>query len=310
MGALLHGTTLGSSSAHRLVDRWRQFWFARVSATPYAGLRMAFGAIGLIHLFLLRDIRTFWSPDGIVPPAAHPAVSAWLIGRGLGYAAGLTVFIAEVACLAAMTIGYRSRAAVVLVFLGARFQGWWNALPLYGGYSLWRDLVFCLIWADTGRVWSLDAWLRRPNATRDEGQPIWPLRLMRFQIALMYFVSACWKLIDASWRDGSALLHILRDASYTRFPGAWFTVLEPVLPLSTYGVVLWELTFPFMLWHPVTRRLALASGIVIHLLMWATLDIQLFSVIVLAGYVAFIEPSAPAASTKVADQEPFAKLSA
>jgi hypothetical protein len=83
-----------------------------------------------------------------------------------------------------------------------------------------------------------------------------------------------------------------------------------VLTLATYGMVAWELCFPAMLWNRSTRRIALASGVMIHLLMWVGLDVQFFSVIVLTGYLAFIDPHAFAAGTKVARKVGFARLSA
>jgi hypothetical protein len=293
-----------------VVERWRTFWFARIPSPLFSLLRIAIGATGLAQLLFVRDIRTFWSPAGLMAGTAHPAISAWLLAHELGVAAGLALFVAELVCLTAMTLGYRSRTAVVLVFIGARFEDWWNLLPSYGGSALWTNLVFCLIWADTGRFWSLDRRRDRSSDPEDAGQPIWPLRLMQFQLALMYFVSACWKLLAPQWRDGSALLHVLRDQSYTRFPGDWYGPLEPVLTLATYATVAWELCFPAMLWNRHTRRIALASGVMIHLLMWATLDVQLFSVIVVTGYLSFIDPHAFAEATKVARKDGFARLSA
>lgn len=288
-------------------ERWRTFWFAAVPQHLFSLLRIVLAAIGLVQLVLVRDIAAFWAPDGIMPGGAHSGISAWLLAHDLSYSSGLLILTAEGVCLAAMLVGYQSRAAVALVFFGALFQGWWNRLPQYGGYSLWRDLVFCLVWANTGRVWSLDNWLRAADDTSLDRQPVWPLRLMRFQVALMYFTSGLWKVLDPSWQDGSALHYILNDPSFTRFPWGYPAVLESVLPLAVYLTLIWELTFPFMLWHRRTRQLTLIAGVLIHLAMWMTLDVQLFAVVVFAGYLAFLDPYAFSQTIKVLPRRGFVR---
>jgi hypothetical protein len=290
--------------------RWRRFWFAPVPPHLYALMRMAFGAIGVLQLVLVRDVAAFWAPDGLIPPSSHQTVSAWLLSRGLGYQAGILFLSLEFACLAAMTIGFRSRGAVVLSFVGALFEGWWNRWPQYGGFALWRDLLFCLMWVDSGRVWSIDAVVRRARtpittSLEEASQPIWPLRIAQFQIGLMYLTSAFWKVQNPAWQDGSALHFFLLDDAAMRFPGGPPAGADGLLTVATYGVLVWEFAMPFLLFNGRTRKLALLSGVLIHIGMWAALDIQLFSLIVLAGYLAFVDPYAFSSGTKVFQFQPF-----
>jgi hypothetical protein len=156
-------------------------------------------------------------------------------------------------------------------------------------------VLFCLIWAECGTVWSLDAWLARRRALehRDEAPPmtsIASLRLVRFQVAMIYLSSGCWKLLDAHWRDGSALHYILNENLYRRFPHGLPVALDGLATAATYFTLSWEMAFAAMaLWRP-TRRLALIAGVLIHAGMLATMEVGPFSWVMLASYVAFLDP--------------------
>lgn len=279
----------------RWIDAWRRFWFAATPSHPLAVLRIAFGALGLLNLAGMREVRIYWRPDGILPPASHPEISAWLVAHDLAGLAGVALFAAVFACYAAMTIGFRSHVAVVLSLLAGLAQLWWNSFPLSAAFELWLDVVFCLVWADTGAVWSLDAYLARRRGAAETGehtQPIWPLRLVQIQVGIVYVSAVLWKLLDPHWRDGSALHYILSGTIYTRFPAGPPLSLDGLLVVMTYTTLAWELAFPFLVAHRKTRTVALLSGVGIHLGMWALLEIGPFTLVILATYLAFWSPPA------------------
>ena len=45
-----------------------------------------------------------------------------------------------------------------------------------------------------------------------------------------------------------------------------------------------------MLFHPWSRRLALVTGVLMHLGMFVTLELGLFSLMMIASYLAFVDP--------------------
>lgn len=187
-----------------------------------------------------------------------------------------------------MTLGWKTNLAVTASFAVSLLQGRWNLLPLSAALQLFQNVLFCLVWADCGRAWSLGAW--RFGSSPEKSAPIWPLRLIRVQVALLYFTSALWKLGEPIWRSGATLHYILGGTVDTRFPGGTPLALEPYLPAMAYAVLLWEFGFAFLLLHRRTRTFALASGILIHLSMWFWLELGPFTLVVLAAYLAFIDP--------------------
>jgi uncharacterized membrane protein YphA (DoxX/SURF4 family) len=192
-----------------------------------------------------------------------------------------------------MTIGFLTNSVVLICFVGTLLQVHWNPLPLTSGHGVLLAALFCLVWADCGARLSIDE-RRRPESDIDEGafQPIWPLRLLRAQVGLIYATSGFFKLLGSAWRDGSAVYYTTAQNIFGRifhvypFP----TDFNWVLTALTYATLLWELGFPFLLLNRFTRRVALITGVGMHLGIWATMEVGPFTWMILATYVAFLDP--------------------
>jgi Vitamin K-dependent gamma-carboxylase len=265
---------------------WKAFWFEEVDSRIYALLRMLFGTAGCLSLVGLGNLGLLWSCDGLVPLRNHPMCAA-LIANKLSWLPAIVLAGAAVSYVA-LALGYLSRLATLSAFVSIFLMSWWNPLPMSGAHQVLRTLLFPLLFVDTGRVWSLDAWRRAgsvspvPNA----GSPIWPLRLIQIQVCLIYLVTGLWKLMNAAWRDGSAMHYVLQNNQFTRFA---VPALGISTTLLTYSVVAWEIGFAFLVLHHVTRKWVLAIGVLMHLGMWLVLELGPFSWIMLASYVAFLD---------------------
>jgi hypothetical protein len=254
----------------------------------FALLRIVFGLLGLAGLLGVTDFVAYWDLSGLVSPAdakAHRLASH----LGMGDAAGRWLFWGCVAAYGAMTLGIASRVALVAAFLAAIAQTAWNPLPLSGAYQAHRVLLFCLIWADCGAVWSVDAWLR--PSRQPVLQPIWPLRLFRLQVAVIYGASGVWKLQDVHWRDGSALHYVMSNVQFRRAPMDPPPWSAEMLTALTYITLFWELLFPVLILHRATRRVALIVGVMLHAGMWMTLELGPFAPVMIGSYLAFLNPA-------------------
>jgi len=279
----------------RLLDGWERFWFAAIPPHIYAMLRIVFGFVGCVTLFGLRDLSTLWFLDGVVPlDVGAVGLKQFLVAHGAGHAAGAVLYFATLASFVAMTIGFHTRLAVTAALFTSLVQVAWNYLPLSGADAAMRVFLFCLVWADCGSVWSLDAWLaarRSPDASAVvESGSIAPLRLLRFQIALIYFNAGLWKLFNAYWRDGTAVHYVVQSNVYRRLPHGMPLAFDPLVSVLTYATLLWESTFAFLVLFSRTRRIALIAGILIHLGMLSTIEIGPFHFVMLTSYLAFLQP--------------------
>ena len=277
-----------------LMDRWQRFWFELIPTHIYALLRIVFGAIGCMTLIGLSDVSTFWDPNGFVPVGdSGLGLKTFLLAHGLGHAAGIVIYVCTLASFVSMTVGFASSISVMLAMFLSVVQLAWNHLPLSGADSALRAFLFCLMWADCGAVWSVDAWIQRTRIASPGNEPIYPiapLRLLRFQIALIYFNAGLWKLLNPFWRNGSAVHYVLETNVYHRFPVLLPATFDWVIPVLTYGTLFWELAFAFLLLFGPTRRVAIALGILLHVGMLLTIEIGPFHWVMLASYLAFLDP--------------------
>jgi hypothetical protein len=273
---------------------WERLWFSEIPPHSYALLRILIGLVGLCNLIGLGHLDTFWALDGLVPLDSGVWLKRLIESTGQGEAAPALLYLACLVAFALMTLGVRSNVSVVLALAASLLVVTWNNLPLSGADTLIRGILFCLIWADCGAVWSVDAWLnRRASGVKTEPEPavIAPLRLIRFQLALLYLSTGLWKLANPLWRDGSALYYIANNNLFHRFPIETSPAWEPLLTIATYGTLVWEIGFAFALWFRFTRLVALGVGVVMHVAMIATIEIGPFSAVMLAAYVAFFDPA-------------------
>ena len=270
------------------LSRYASSWSAQVPPHSYALLRIVLGAVGLLSLAGLTPVSMFWDLAGLSPLSSDGVgPRAWLYIHGWGGVVGWAFFVGLALALAAVSVGYRTGPAVLASFIGLVAQPHWNHLPLSSAHAVLIVLFFCLLWAEPGRVWSLDA---KRSPSKDGLVPVWPLMLMRYQIALIYWSSALWKISFPEWRDGSVIYWVLSLNGFHRFPGELPLGLAPVLALMTWGTLGFEFAFPFLVFARRTRLAALVCGVALHLGLWATLELGPFSLVMIGSYLAFLNP--------------------
>jgi hypothetical protein len=286
---------MDTAARHGLVHRWEGFWFREVPPHSYALLRVLFGLIGFASVLGMTPVDQFWTPDGLFALPPHDAgFKAQVVGLGYGTFVGRGFFVILLISFGALAVGYSTGSAIVACFVGSVFQPLWNWLPLSAAHHVVVVVLFCLLWVDCARVWSVDAWRARkrgkPPALVTADEPVWPLRLIRFQVALIYLNSGLWKFNGELWRDGSAVHYATALNIFHRFPADIPAALDWLSTVGTYVTLAWEIGFPLMLLHPWTRRFALITGVLLHVGMGVTLELGPFSAIMIASYVAFLDP--------------------
>jgi hypothetical protein len=291
--------TLTALTVPSLVERgrrvWDQFWFAEIPPHIYALIRIALGTIGVINLLALHDVAQFWQPGGFVSEADSAiGLKPWLAARGAGDVAGGILYLGVLAIFGCVAVGFATSTTVALGLIAALFQLSWNYLPLSGANHAFQAFLFCLMWADCGSVWSLDAFLSRrraaPAATTVERFPIAPLRLIQIQVAVIYLNTGLWKLMSPLWRDGTAVHYVLQSNVFRRVPIDVPVSLDALTTLATYATLLFEIAFIFLIPFRQLRRFVLIGGVLLHLGMLALIEIGPFHIVMMAGYLAFLDP--------------------
>jgi hypothetical protein len=291
---------------------WDRFFFATVDARRLAALRIGTGLFTLLTLLGFAPLTELhYSDAGWLPISwtlNQPGEQGFTLLHAFTSPLGVKVFLGlSLAAALSMMLGFHARVASWATFLALVSFQQRNTLLCYGGDTVLRLLAFGVALGPSGRAWSLDAWRARYRASATPTPattPVWPLRLIQLQIAVLYFFTGLEKLHGATWQDGSALALALTHPAFSRFDIAGLAALAPVafaLRAMTQLTLVWELSFPLLVCSRIGRWLALGIGVVIHLGIILFMRIHWFGHIMIMSYLAFLpaEQLGPRARTAI-----------
>ena len=233
-----------------------------------------------LTLYVAKLLETVLHSSWMVVLLALPMLAAY----GVAYEGGLT--FALVALAGCIAFGLFYRISMALFFVGFAYVFLLEQARYLNHFYLITLLSFLLIFVPAHRALSLDA-LLRPNI-RSSTAPTWSLWLLRAQIMIVYVFGGIAKL-NSDWLQGEPMRMWL--AARTDFPiiGAYFTE-EWMVYLFSYGGMLFDLLFPFLvLWGP-TRIPALLVSIAFHLTNTQLFNIGVFPWMMIAANVLFLPP--------------------
>lgn len=280
----------------------RRFWAEPVRAEPIALFRIGIALVVLADTAtsLLPFAEHWFSPAGPNPAtlgaAFRPAFWPWNLLEVTPTASEARLLIvALLVCAALALVGLATRLAcagmwALLALLHLRAPTMLNA-----GDLLLRVACFYLALLPAGAAFSLDNLLaRRAGFARDGLVPAWSLRLAQIQLCVVYFFTAIEKMKGfvslaepGDWLGGTAVRRALAHALIARWP--WFNDMPLWLSAPASWLTLgWELFFPALVLWRRTRYAALAMGVILHLGIFATMEVTHFSFTILAWYWLFV----------------------
>jgi hypothetical protein len=301
----------------RVAAAWRWLLLADVDARPLAALRIAVGVLVLLTLVEYLPVLprahsdAGWLPAEVARELMDPlhwSALHWISSPAAVVAFGVVGILAALA----LTIGWRSRTAawvclVVVASIHVR-----NPALLYGGDSLTRVLLFYTALGRCGAVWSVDAVVHRVRIAREAvaadadalhrprrfaapiAVPVWPLRLLQFQVLVIYTFAGIAKLFGRTWAEGTASWYALVNPIYARFDADAMPLPDgmiAILTAATHVVTWWELLWPVMVVaHAWSRRVAMAIGIGVHGGIAVGMQVKWFGIGMLVTYLGFVAP--------------------
>lgn len=277
-----------------LVDRWERFWFEPESTVTMTLLRIVFGVIVLgWTISLTPDLDAFFSNSGLLSKAPGGG-GVWGI---------LTVFHSDLAvqlvfamllvASIALIVGYQTRLAALLVFVGILSFERRNPYVFNTGDGLLRLIAFYLMLMPSGLALSLDRRLAAPDRLWDFPlRAPWALRLMQIQLTVIYLAGLWAKLMGTTWNDGTAVSYAMRVADLNRFPLPGFLIHSLLLSnLMTYGTLAIEFSVPILIWNRRLRPFVMLAGVSLHLGIEYSIRVGFFSLAMLTMYLSFVDPA-------------------
>jgi hypothetical protein len=263
-----------------------------VDASSLAALRILFGLIlvgGIIRFLLQGWVEVLYvEPSVFLKYWGFAWVEVWpRWGMYLHYS--LLALLA-----AAIAVGYRTRLAAALFFLGFTYVELMDVTNYLNHYYLVSVVSLLMVFLPMGRMWSFDAGRRGSRAAT---VPAWCLYLLRFQIGVVYASAGLAKL-GSDWLLHAQPLGIwLAARNETPLIGPWIDATWVAYAMSWAGF-LFDSTIVLFLSLRRTRPFAYALVLIFHFMTHVFFDIGLFPFLMTAFATIFFEPDWPRRLTR------------
>ncbi len=260
-----------------------------------AALRVVIGLILIIYVLgEFPNIKLLYSDQGIL----SQAVNRQLIGGGywsLYWINGTDKFaqvllIATALAAGAFVLGFKTRlmnliCLVLLWSLQVR-----NPLVLTGGDVLLRMLFFWSLFLPTNAIWSIDAIRTEERPTRWVVSSVATLAIM-LQIVFMYFFTGLAKL-NPFWISGDAIEYAMNLEMSVKPLGTWLLSYPGVLRVVTIAILVAEILTLLVMFiprvHQFNRGWLMGFFWMMHIAIWLTMSIGLFSITAIVAWVIFV----------------------
>ena len=240
------------------------------------------GNAGLVSFPLFQQIMRF-----------RHSFSLYLLSSSSLYQ--MAVFYVGFVVTIAFTLGYRSRISSVLfyVFTWSLFQR--NVFLLTGGDNFLYLVAFFLMFADCGAYFSIDAMSRR---SRPQPRPFvamvhnYAVLAIIVQLSLVYLTSAFYKLGGSLWQNGTAIYYVLRLSEFNLSPFAHhFYDREIVVRLLTWGTIVFEMSWSFLIWNRRTKPFVALGALLLHSMIGYFMGLVWFSFVFIGAQAIIFKDS-------------------
>jgi hypothetical protein len=275
-----------------IADAWQEFWFRADPVYTLGLVRIAFGALVIgWTLALLPGLYDFFGANGVASygEMGRHRWSVFEIWTGdnallIGW---VVLFLAAIA----LTIGWHSRIAAILVFILIVSFDRRNPMVFNSGDVVIRIEALFIALAPCGAALSLDQRRRTGQFWSAQVRPRWPLRLMQCQLSLIYLATVQFKMFGDTWPQGTAVSYALRLEDMVLLPIPDIVRTHALLMnAATWGTLVLELAIGVLVWNRRLRPWVLGAGVVMHTMIMITIAIGFFSLAMFVLYLAFIPP--------------------
>ncbi len=263
----------------------RQWLLAPVDARVYRAVTLSFAlAAGALWVDVWPLRHSLCADSGMFGGASQERLGLNVFGWASSEAWVTAWFTVAAVAVLGLLVGVVPRLAAAVVYLW--IVSYSHAAPFaLGGFdTVLRITAFVLLISPTPRLWAWPAERARgPTFVSRYG-----LRLLQWQLMLVYLCTVWLKAPDRYWRNGEVASYFGMSL-FSRFPNAAFAELGALDGLLTYGTLLIETTVPALLWVRRSRWLGMLLGLSMHLGIALVGKLGLFSLSMLPLYLAFLE---------------------
>lgn len=169
------------------------------------------------------------------------------------------------------------------------------------GDNAYRMFLFAMVFTNSSMRWSLDA-RRKARLNKPESalahQWQWvpitahnlALVVLAFQVCAIYVAGGLYKAGGDPWKHGYAIYDPLQTAQFGTWPvlSDLMTTWGPAVVAMTWGSMLFQIAFPFLLFNRYTKIIALLGILSFHIAIGVLMGLPWFSLTMIAVDAIFI----------------------
>lgn len=295
----------------RLMHSANAFFFARISDQGFGLMRILWALTALLWMGIqVADVAEFYSEGGVLPTDLQHlmlrgnwrfTILDWVTTPD----AVIALYTLLLFSLVCMMVGIAPRISTIAsVVLLASFHER-NPLPLGGGDTVLRIVGFLLVVAPSLDAFSLKRLHRQWTHWHGTGRllpagtmPVWPYRLVLWQMIVIYTTSTWYKLMGTMWVNGTAVSSALHHPTFSRLPKPLADVLTPFTPVVDFTAMAWQASWLLLLIpkplmnrvvpHGMLKRGIILGGIWFHGSILLMMDAGSFSIAMFAAYAGLL----------------------
>lgn len=272
----------------------------RHGRSALAFLRAAMGFVMVCFYLWNAPLRNaLWGAHGVLPYGDYIATTRadplqlYRYSPAHSFTEALFWISLAVALLYAFGVTPRLLAVPFAVTAYATISRNWPATD--AGLNLLILLSFLLCLCDTSarfsvvtiRPWRSLARAVRPiaNVAHNCGR-----FLISWQVCMVYFWAAFYKLGGQNWRDGTALYYVLHVQHFAVFPvvSNFLAGNSLLVALATYGTVVFQMGFPFLMWDERAKPFLISGAVALHTGIAILMGLMLFSATMIAADISLL----------------------
>ena len=189
---------------------------------------------------------------------------------------------------AMVTVGFATRIHCGICFLALMALRRLYPPVVNNADALIANLLLFLALSPAGRYFGIDAVINRSKTQ----YPVWPLRLLQWQIGALYISTAIRKFASPAWREGSSVYYTTRAWAYMYgwvglpeiFDNKW------LLQLLAWGIPCLELTLGVLLPIGYFRWPLIILGVSFHFGLFITMSsiTRIWQLVMIGSYLLFL----------------------
>jgi len=257
--------------------------------------RIVYGWYLISVLMLVPSARQFWGPDSLIPlQPVRPipllqlldldAVRPWF---------PLFVLVEVLLLMVGMTCRW-PRTTALLIYIASMNLNNRAWVILDGGDNLMQIMLIYLIFMDP----SLPSEEPRPGVLMylNNAGTNAAFLAARLQVIAVYLVAGLGKVSGELWQNGTAIFYTLSVDDFTLPAVRTFVADYPIFSVvATYVTLLYQVSFPWLIWNRRFRPWLMLLGTAIHLQIALVMGLFSFGLAVMSSYVVFFPDEKSAA---------------